>query len=121
MLAAGRRSRDRPDRPAGRARAGGAPGQLRGGRRLLRLPHRRARRGRPGGGAAVSFQVDHIDEFLGRGWSVLAIGPAHYVDDPVELERLAGLPGAAPWAGGRRPRWVRIRPEEISGRQLVSG
>ncbi|MFF2747241.1 helix-turn-helix domain-containing protein [Kitasatospora sp. NPDC058048] len=75
----------------------------------------------PEEGAAVSFQVDHIDEYLGRGWSVLALGPAHYVDDPVELERLAGLPGAAPWAGGDRPRWVRIRPEEVSGRQLVTG
>ncbi|WP_259316323.1 pyridoxamine 5'-phosphate oxidase family protein [Kitasatospora xanthocidica] len=72
-------------------------------------------------GAAVSFQVDHIDEYLGRGWSVLALGPAHYVDDPAELDRLAGLPGAAPWAGGARPRWVRIRPEEVSGRRLVTG
>ncbi|MET8543437.1 pyridoxamine 5'-phosphate oxidase family protein [Kitasatospora sp. NPDC004799] len=75
----------------------------------------------PEEGAAVSFQVDHIDEYLGRGWSVLALGPAHYVDDPGELERLAGLPGAAPWAGGERSCWVRIRPVEISGRQLVTG
>ncbi|MFE6052597.1 pyridoxamine 5'-phosphate oxidase family protein [Kitasatospora sp. NPDC056446] len=75
----------------------------------------------PAEGAAVSFQVDRIDEYLGRGWSVLALGPAHFVDDPDELRRLAGLPGAAPWAGGDRPRWVRIRPEEISGRRLVAG
>lgn len=75
----------------------------------------------PDEGAAVAFQVDHIDEYLGRGWSVLALGPAHYVADPAELERLAGLTGAAPWAGGDRPRWVRIRPEEITGRQLVTG
>ncbi|MEU9044945.1 MULTISPECIES: pyridoxamine 5'-phosphate oxidase family protein [unclassified Kitasatospora] len=75
----------------------------------------------PDEGAVVSFEVDHIDEYLGRGWSVLALGPAHYVDDPDELERLAGLPGAAPWAGGDRPCWVRIRPQEITGRRLVSG
>ncbi len=75
----------------------------------------------PEEGTAVSFQVDHIDEYLGRGWSVLALGAAHYVDAPEELERLAGLPGAAPWAGGDRPRWVRIRPAEITGRRLVSG
>ncbi|MEU8923640.1 pyridoxamine 5'-phosphate oxidase family protein [Kitasatospora sp. NPDC048545] len=75
----------------------------------------------PAEGAAVSFQVDHIDEYLGRGWSVLALGPAHYVDDPAELAHLAGLPGASPWAGDDRPCWVRIRPEEITGRRLIAG
>ncbi|MFD5461864.1 helix-turn-helix domain-containing protein [Kitasatospora sp. NPDC127059] len=74
----------------------------------------------PEPGAEVSFQVDRIDEYLGRGWSVLAVGRARYVDDPEEVERLDGLPGAAPWAGGDRPRWVRIRPAEISGRRLVT-
>ncbi|MER7673298.1 pyridoxamine 5'-phosphate oxidase family protein [Kitasatospora sp. NPDC096128] len=75
----------------------------------------------PEPGAEVSFQVDRIDEYLGRGWSVLALGSVQYVDDPEELHRLDGLPGAAPWAGGDRPRWVRIRPAEISGRRLVTG
>ncbi|MBO1414341.1 pyridoxamine 5'-phosphate oxidase family protein [Streptomyces sp. FH025] len=75
----------------------------------------------PEEGAEVSFQVDHIDEYLGRGWSVLAIGAAHYVDEPEELERLNGLPGAAPWAGGARPRWVRVSPTEVTGRRLVTG
>ncbi|GAB7183875.1 pyridoxamine 5'-phosphate oxidase family protein [Kitasatospora sp. Ki12] len=75
----------------------------------------------PAEGAAVSFQVDRIDEHVGRGWSVLALGPAHYVTDPAELHHLTGLPGASPWAGGDRPRWVRIRPEEVTGRRLVTG
>ncbi|WP_030231834.1 helix-turn-helix domain-containing protein [Streptomyces sp. NRRL S-350] len=75
----------------------------------------------PEEGAAVSFQVDRIDEYLGRGWSVLALGRAHYVNDPDEVERLAGLPGASPWSGGERPCWVRIRPQEVTGRRLVSG
>ncbi|MFE4518905.1 helix-turn-helix domain-containing protein [Kitasatospora sp. NPDC056783] len=75
----------------------------------------------PEEGAAVSFQVDHLDEYLGRGWSVLALGPARYVADPHELKRLAGLPGAAPWAGGERPRWVRVHPEKVTGRRLVTG
>ncbi|MER7755329.1 pyridoxamine 5'-phosphate oxidase family protein [Kitasatospora sp. NPDC097643] len=75
----------------------------------------------PAEGTAVSFQVDHIDEYLGRGWSVLALGPAHHVDDPAELSRLAALPGSTPWAGGDRPYWVRIRPQELTGRRLVSG
>ncbi|MFG3229074.1 pyridoxamine 5'-phosphate oxidase family protein [Kitasatospora sp. NPDC048194] len=75
----------------------------------------------PQEGAEVSFQVDHIDEYLGRGWSVLAVGTAHYVDDQEETRHLDGLPGAAPWAGGDRPCWVRIRPAEITGRRLVTG
>jgi Pyridoxamine 5'-phosphate oxidase len=75
----------------------------------------------PQEGEEMAFQVDHIDQHLGRGWSVLALGAAHYVDEPEELERLNGLPGAAPWAGGDRPRWVRIRPTDISGRRLVTG
>ncbi|CAM5692926.1 pyridoxamine 5'-phosphate oxidase family protein [Streptomyces viridifaciens] len=75
----------------------------------------------PEEGAEVSLEVDRIDEFQGRGWTVLVIGPARYVDDPEERRHLDGLPGAAPWAGGDRPRWVRIRPAEISGRRLVTG
>ncbi|MFJ8622138.1 helix-turn-helix domain-containing protein [Kitasatospora sp. NPDC093550] len=75
----------------------------------------------PAESASVSFQVDRIDEYLGRGWSVLALGQAHYVTDPEELQRLAALPGATPWAGGDRPRWVRIRPDEITGRRLITG
>ncbi|MBD0693117.1 helix-turn-helix domain-containing protein, partial [Streptomyces sp. CBMA123] len=74
----------------------------------------------PEPGAEVSFQVDRIDEYLGRGWSVLALGSARYVEDPEERRRLEDLPGAAPWAGGDRPCWVRIRPAEISGRRLVT-
>ncbi|MFJ9608369.1 pyridoxamine 5'-phosphate oxidase family protein [Kitasatospora sp. NPDC101176] len=72
-------------------------------------------------GAALSFQIDHIDEYLGRGWSVLALGTAHHVEDPDEVRRLADLPGASPWAGGDRPHWIRIRPDKITGRRLVSG
>ncbi|MBV6700123.1 pyridoxamine 5'-phosphate oxidase family protein [Kitasatospora aureofaciens] len=74
----------------------------------------------PGEGAAVSFQVDRIDEYLGRGWSVLVLGTAHHVGAPEEVEHLAGLPGATPWVGDR-PLWVRVRPDTITGRRIVSG
>ncbi|MQS16894.1 pyridoxamine 5'-phosphate oxidase family protein [Streptomyces kaniharaensis] len=75
----------------------------------------------PPEGAAVSFQIDRIDEYLGRGWSVLVLGTAQHVGDPDEIRHLAGLPGASPWAGGDRPLWVRVRPDAISGRRIVSG
>ncbi|MGW4890896.1 helix-turn-helix domain-containing protein [Kitasatospora sp. NPDC004240] len=70
-------------------------------------------------GSPVSFQVDHIDDHLGQGWSVLMLGEAQHVRDPDEQDRLASLPGATPWAGGDRPLWVRVRPDEITGRRIT--
>ncbi|MFD8088353.1 pyridoxamine 5'-phosphate oxidase family protein [Kitasatospora sp. NPDC059722] len=75
----------------------------------------------PEDGVEASFQVDHLDEYLGRGWTVLVLGTAHHVTDEEELRHLAGLPGSAPWAGGDRPLWVRIRPDGVTGRRIVSG
>ncbi|MEE1783168.1 pyridoxamine 5'-phosphate oxidase family protein [Streptomyces sp. SP17BM10] len=75
----------------------------------------------PADDAEASFQVDHLDEYLGRGWTVLVLGTAHHVTDEEELRHLAGLPGSAPWAGGDRPLWVRIRPDDVTGRRIVSG
>ncbi|MFD9592971.1 helix-turn-helix domain-containing protein [Kitasatospora sp. NPDC059973] len=75
----------------------------------------------PPDGSPVSFQVDHIDESLSRGWSVLILGRAQYVEDPDEIARLKELPGSTPWAGGGRDLWVRIRPDETNGRRITSG
>ncbi|MFB7470824.1 helix-turn-helix domain-containing protein [Kitasatospora sp. NPDC056184] len=72
-------------------------------------------------GSPVSFQADHIDDRLSEGWSVLMLGTAHHVDDPEEERRLAHLPGATPWAGGDRPLWLRITPDEVTGRRLGDG
>jgi hypothetical protein len=67
--------------------------------------------------ASVSFDVDHIDEALGEGWSVLLTGTASVVKDPAELERAAAL-RIEPWAGGDRPIYVRLRPRRITGRAI---
>ncbi|MFE2178975.1 pyridoxamine 5'-phosphate oxidase family protein [Kitasatospora sp. NPDC059462] len=72
-------------------------------------------------GSPVSFQADHIDDRLTEGWSVLMLGAAQHVDDPEEEGRLARLPGSTPWAGGDRPLWVRITPDEVTGRRLGTG
>ncbi|MGE7435756.1 pyridoxamine 5'-phosphate oxidase family protein [Kitasatospora sp. NPDC001175] len=80
----------------------------------------------PNGGAAVaadtsvSVQVDHIDDRLRQGWSVLVVGTTRHVDDLEAVERLARLPGSRPWAGGHRPLWVRIQPERVTGRRIGS-
>ena len=65
----------------------------------------------------VSFEVDHIDEALSEGWSVLISGAAHHVEEPEELARVRSL-GVEPWAGGARDRYLRIRPQEVSGRRI---
>jgi len=35
----------------------------------------------------VSFEVDHIDDTLHEGWSVLVHGQAHTISDEYELEQ----------------------------------
>lgn len=65
----------------------------------------------------VSVEVDHIDEALGEGWSVLVSGRAHRVTDPVELEQVKAL-GIRPWAAGEREAYVRIVPTATTGRRL---
>jgi Pyridoxamine 5'-phosphate oxidase len=39
-------------------------------------------------GEQVAVEVDHLDEALCQGWSVLVRGPAHRVAHPAELRRL---------------------------------
>ena len=65
----------------------------------------------------VSFDVDHLDEALGEGWSVLVTGTASVINDPSELERAAGL-GVEVWAGGDRPVYVRLRVRQVTGRAI---
>lgn len=67
----------------------------------------------------VSFEADDYDLRDRSGWSVLVQGPAVLVTDEAEVRALDGL-ADAPWvdlpADGTR--WVRIRSESISGREL---
>ena len=65
----------------------------------------------------VSFEVDHLDEALAEGWSVLVSGEARVVTDPDELAAVSAL-GVAPWAGGDRATYVRIIASEVTGRRI---
>ncbi|MEU4702478.1 pyridoxamine 5'-phosphate oxidase family protein [Nonomuraea dietziae] len=61
----------------------------------------------------IAFEVDHVDEATRQGWSVLIRGPVHHLpqgEHPSDVE---------PWAGGERDLYVRIRPQEITGRRIV--
>ena len=66
----------------------------------------------------VALEVDHIDEALCQGWSVLVRGPAHRVAHPAELRRLQEDAAVWPWVGGEREVYVRITPREITGRRI---
>jgi len=68
----------------------------------------------------VSFEVDHLDEALSEGWSVLISGHAHAVTDAAELDQVTSL-GVAPWAGGAKEAYVRIVADLVTGRQIRSG
>ena len=66
----------------------------------------------------VAFEVDHIDEAMSEGWSVLVRGHARRVEDPEE-RRAVALLDLEPWAGGARLNVIGIAPHEITGRVIV--
>ena len=69
-------------------------------------------------GSVVAFEIDHSDAMSHTGWSVLVVGKARPITDPVTLARAASLP-LTPWADGQRDTFVRIETAVISGRQLT--
>ncbi|MFF3929915.1 DUF1918 domain-containing protein [Streptomyces hirsutus] len=70
-------------------------------------------------GTEVAFEVDHMDEALRQGWSVLAVGPASVVTEPDAVRRLTGHAHTTPWPGGEREMWVSIRPAQLTGRRIT--
>lgn len=68
-------------------------------------------------GATIGFEVDHVDEALAEGWSVLIRGRAHRVADEHELAGVEGLE-VEPWAGGERNLYLRIVASEMTGRRI---
>ncbi|MFJ3235295.1 pyridoxamine 5'-phosphate oxidase family protein [Streptomyces sp. NPDC086787] len=67
----------------------------------------------------VAFEVDHVDDALSQGWSVLAVGPASVVTEPEAVRRLTRHAHTTPWAGGEREIWVSVRPTSLTGRRIT--
>jgi hypothetical protein len=65
----------------------------------------------------ISFEVDHLDEALTEGWSVLVSGRGRALVDPTEREQVESV-GVAPWAGGARDTYVRLAPDQVTGRRI---
>lgn len=69
-------------------------------------------------GAEVAFEVDHVDEVMSQGWSVLVVGPARVVTEHDVVRRPAEQVHTEPWAGGKREMWVSIQPKRLTGRRI---
>lgn len=68
-------------------------------------------------GREVAFEVDHFDAAQASGWSVVIRGTADTVDEDDLSEAEREIP--EPWAREvERTHWVRIRPDEITGRRI---
>jgi transcriptional regulator with XRE-family HTH domain len=70
------------------------------------------------GDEQVAFEVDHLDEALSQGWSVLVRGPAHHVAHPAELRNVQRDATIWPWPGDDRDVYVRIIPDSVTGRRI---
>jgi uncharacterized protein len=64
----------------------------------------------------LAFEVDHIDHETHQGWSVVALGRGHVVDDPEEIADIRG--GPRPWAGGSRNLFVKLPWHTMTGRRI---
>jgi uncharacterized protein len=71
----------------------------------------------PTDGPRMSLEADGIDD-AGRLWSVTANGVGHEIADPSGLAGLRDL-GLEPSGLGPSSRWVRLRPETITGRRFT--
>ncbi|WP_371525977.1 pyridoxamine 5'-phosphate oxidase family protein [Streptomyces sp. NBC_01283] len=71
-------------------------------------------------GNRVAFEVDRVDDALSQGWSVLLIGTARAVADPVQVCLLNERARSLPWTGGDRDLWIAITPTRITGRRIAA-
>ncbi len=69
-------------------------------------------------GRTVAFQLDDHDPARGTGWSVLVQGRAEVVDDPQLLARYEDTLDSWAIADSTEVSWLRIVPDEVSGRRL---
>ena len=69
-------------------------------------------------GAGLLLEVDQVDHERWRGWSVVARGTGERIEESSLTRAERGSPGPPPWVSRDRDVWIRLRWEELSGRQL---
>jgi uncharacterized protein len=70
-----------------------------------------------GPGNIVAFQVDDIAVSTGSGWTVVVTGRLQLVHDAIEIARLSESKFQS-WAPAASDRYLRLRPELITGRRI---
>jgi transcriptional regulator with XRE-family HTH domain len=68
-------------------------------------------------GRPLSIEVDHLDEALGEGWSVVLRGHGMLVTDATALDEVQEL-AIDSWAGAERSSVVRLVAHEVTGRRI---
>ena len=72
-----------------------------------------------GWNADLAFETDQIDQDSRTGWSVVAIGRAHVVEDPDEVQRIRRTGDPQPWAPGPRHLYVSLVWRQLTGVRLT--
>ena len=68
-------------------------------------------------GRGVAFEVDGYDADAGEAWSVVAKGRATEIERMQDVFEALDLP-LFPWHAAPKHRFVRIEPEDVSGRRF---
>ena len=68
-------------------------------------------------GVSVAFEVDGYDADAGEAWSVVIKGRAEEIERMQEVFDALDLP-LFPWHAGPKHRFVRIVPDDVSGRRF---
>ncbi len=74
--------------------------------------------GTHGRDTTFAFEIDAFDRERARGWSVQARGRIEALADRTELQAVRDAAEPQPWAGGARPLYLRLRWNELTGRQV---
>lgn len=66
----------------------------------------------------LAFEVDRLDVVTHTGWSIVALGRAHIVEDPDEVQEIRRIWEPRPWVAGLRNLYVKLVWRELTGRRL---
>lgn len=69
-------------------------------------------------GSRVAFEVDGYDASTGDAWSVVIKGTGHELLDLFQVRDALDLP-LDTWHAAPNPRFVRIKPDTVSGRRFT--